>query len=180
MGFRREEGTGTKHLALPLSFTLPGYRESLRRLSFVCAIRWGMVLSLFLFSFTWDHLQMWRGVARRLTQARRNDCEHPRDISLNLAGTFLVGMVICLVWVNSVLMWSRQRWLVLLFAGVVVALEQVAAYGVVFRHAILCAAVIPPSVFLCGFFWRHLGDMEWVKRGHRGALTHETEGPRVI
>jgi hypothetical protein len=37
----------------PVSFTLPGYREPWRRSRFASAIRWGTVLSLFLFSNLW-------------------------------------------------------------------------------------------------------------------------------
>ncbi len=36
--------------------------------------------------------------------------------------------------------------------------------------------LIPLSVFLCGFFWWRLGDMEWVKSGHRDTLVHKIAG----
>ena len=39
------------------------------------------------------------------------------------------------------------------------------------------STVIPPSVFLCGFFWRHLGDMEWVE-GPSGSPYPRDRGPQ--
>jgi hypothetical protein len=170
-------GGGNRHEALgvPLSFTLPGYRESLRRSSFVRAIRWGVVFALFWFSFTWGHLQLfhdWPADLPKPSYAIANI----REISLNMVGTFLGGMAIGLFWINSALVWFHRRWLTLLFGGIVVAICRGASSATIFHHVIVWAAVIPLSVFLCGFFWWRLGDMAWVKSGHRGTLGHKTGG----
>jgi len=174
-------GGGNRHEALgvPLSFTLPGYRESLRRLSFARAARWGVVFSLFLFSFTWGDLQLFRDWPADLPKPPYA-IANIREISLNVIGAFLGGMAIGLFWINSALVWFHRRWLTLLFGGIVVVLFRAASSATFFHHIVVWVAAVPLSVFFCVYFWRRLGDMEWVKSGHRAILVHKIEDGRSV
>jgi hypothetical protein len=170
-------GGSTRHepLAAPLSFTLPGYRESLRRSSFVRAVRWGVIFALFLFSFTWGRRQFfwdWPADVPKPSDAIANF----REISLNMMGAFLGGMAIGLFWINSALVWFRRRWLALLFVGIVIAIFHAALSATFFHHTIAWVVAVPLSVFFCWFFWWRLGDPEWTKNAQRGILVHKTGG----
>jgi hypothetical protein len=167
-------------IAVPLSFTLPGYRELLRGSSFARAVRWGVVFSLVLFSHTWLEVQLHGDWPADLPKPSFMMGPSFAEICLNMIGGFLAGMAICLLWINRTLVSLQRRSLVMPFAAVPIAVAYVAmVYGS--RHPfIIWPVLIPVSVFFCGFFWRRLGDMEWVKRGHRGILTHEREDSRAI
>ena len=174
-------GTGRHEaLAMPLSFTLPGYRESLRAASFVRAVRWGVLFALFVFSQEWWELQSsWNYPA---------DMEKPSsmmepgivEISLSTVGGYLTGMVTCLLWVNSQLLWYRRRWLVILLTGGIISVAYVGVFRGDRYPFVIWPIVIPLSILLCGFFWWRVGDMEWVKSGHRGTLAHKIGGPGGI
>ncbi len=171
-------GGANRHeaLAMPLSFTLPGYRESLRRASFVRAVRWGVLFALFAFSQEWWELQSsWNYPA---------DIEKPSsmmepgivEISLSMVGGYLTGMVTCLLWVNSQLLRSRRRWSVILLTGGIIGVAYVEVFHGDRHPFVIWPIVIPLSILFCGFFWWRLGDREWVKSGHRGTLTHKIGG----
>jgi hypothetical protein len=99
------------------------------------------------------------------------------EISLNLVGGFLAGMATCLVWLNSQLLWSRRKWSVI---PLTVGIVGVAYVGVVYGDQdpfIIWPTAIPLSVLFCGFLWWRLGDMEWVKSGHRETLVHKIGAP---
>lgn len=163
-------------LAMPLSFTLPRYRESLRGASFVRAVRWGVVFALVAFSHNWWDLQ--------LSWDWPSDMEKPSfmmglsiaEISLSLVGGFLAGMSTCLFWVNSQLIWSRRRWSVIPLAVGTIGINYVTTLHGSRHPFVIWPISISLSVFFCGFFWWRLGDMEWVKSGHRGTLVHKTGG----
>jgi hypothetical protein len=163
-------------LATPLSFALPGYRESLRRASFVRAARWGVVFALFLFSHIWSYRQLLGDWSSDVPKPSFMMGPSIAEVSLNMVGGFLAGMVICLFWVNNQLLWSRRNWSVILLTVGTIGIAYVAMlYGA--RHPfVVWPILIPSSVFFCGFFWWRLGDMEWVKDGHRGTLVRKTGG----
>jgi hypothetical protein len=166
-------------LAVPISLTLPGYRESLRRSSFARAVRWGVAFSLFLFSQTWLHLHVFSNWPAGLPKP---PVAGPSvlEISLEMAGGFLAGMAICLLWNSGVLIRFRPRWLVLPFLGLGIAMGIAGSFSGAKHPFAVWPILIPLSVFLCVYFWVRLGDLGWVKSGQRALILRGIEGPREI
>jgi hypothetical protein len=170
-------GVTDRHIALgmPFSFVLPGYRESLRRLSFSRAVRWGLLFALMRFSSAWWDLQLRGDWPSDIPLPDSMVGPSVGEISLNMAGGFLAGMAGCLLWTNRTLVpYHRRRAILCAGLGVVVANVAWLDGG---RHpSIVWPVLIPLSVVICGFFWVRLADLGKIKDGHRAILVPEEQG----
>ena len=138
---------------------LPGYRESLRALTFSGAIVFGVAWSLFSMHFS-----------QPATTG---------EMGLNLAGSFLMGGAFYLVLTTLRLILSRRVSAFLRLATIplvlVATLVDSEARAAPFA---IWPILMPVFVALCGFVWIRLGDMECVKRGQRIILADAIErGP---
>jgi hypothetical protein len=173
----------------PISFLLPGYRETLRRSSFARAVRWGVLVSLWLFSFSWqrqlfywESCQIWSGLPGGVPA----DVSLPvkpgaLEMSLTLAGGFLAWMATCLLWTCGSLIEFRRPWLgtVSRVLGFALPTLLIGTEGI--RHPyIVWPILMPLSLVFCVYFWVHLGDRDWVKSGHRALIVGKIEQPRGI
>ena len=173
--------------AKPLSFVLPGYRESLRTLTFSRAVRWGVAFSLWAFSFSWSRLlffweirQIW---AQRLADLPPGVSLPVKpgiaEMSLGAVGGFLGGMAFCFGSTISSLAEFRRSWRGFLFVGL-----EIAVFPLWFawsEHVFLVWPILVPlSIFYIVYFWVRLGDCDWVKRGHRALIANAIEGPSSI
>jgi len=174
-------------MTMPLSFMLPGYRESLRRSGFSRAVRWAVVASLWSFSDSWSRLLLFREVRRIYSDSPAGvtlpenlpAAPSSLEMSLSIVGGFLAGAALCLAWTNGSLVRFRRKWLYVPFVGFCLALMGVLVWSPESQRAfVVWPAVVPVSIFYCVYFWLRLGDRDWVKRGHRATILHGIEGPR--
>ena len=175
--------------AKPLSFVLPGYRESLRTLTFSRAVRWGVAFSLWAFSLSWSRLlffweirQIW---AHRLADLPPGVSLPVKpgiaEMSLGAVGGFLGGMALCFGSTISSLAEFRRSWRGLLFVGLEIAMFPALLWFAWSEHVFLVWPIlIPLSIFYIVYFWVRLGDYDWVKRGHRAMIANAIEGPSPI
>jgi hypothetical protein len=130
----------------PLSFLLPGYRESVRALYFPTAVLIGLGTALFLLALTCPD-------------------EAPlcppgsswSELSLNLLTGFLIGIALTLVWETTCLT------MVFPLGALVVLVEGVAGRSVFVRWGVL----LPVSFIVCIRFWFRLGDMRRIGSNRR-------------
>ena len=105
--------------AKPFTFLLPGYRESLRKLSFSRAVRWGVAFFLYEFSdcwrdllLSWDIRQIYSNVSAGLVPPGAIPTPPTTlGMSLCLVGGLLGGMAVCLLWTCGSLVHFRRKWL---------------------------------------------------------------------
>ncbi len=143
-------------LLKPMSFCLPGHRESLRILNFSGAIIFGLGLSLALMPFY----------------------RHPTsvEIGLNVTGGFLAGAVLCLMLGATRLVVSSLALGVLYLLSIPLAIVAYAMVAMAHDEPLVFWPLfIPVYIAICAFFWSRLGDMRHVKRGHRNILGDATE-----
>jgi len=164
------------------SFVLPGYRESLRRSVFSSAVRWGVALSLFLFSDIWRRLN---AVAGWPTDLPLPESMLPGpgvlEIALDIIGGFFGGMAICLLETDGSLIPFKRRWLAVPVIMLPIVVGPIAIFLVVSQHPFtVWPILIPACILICGFFWFRLGDPDWVHRGHRVLITLVMERDRPI
>lgn len=145
--------------AKPLFFGLPGYRESLRALTFSGAIVFGVAWSL----FTMESSQPGA----------------PREMGLNLAGSFLLGGAFYLILTTLRLVLSRGVSAFLRLATIPLVLVALAVDSEArAAPSAIWLVLMPVFATLCGFIWIRLGDVECVKRGQRIILADAIErGP---
>jgi hypothetical protein len=153
---RLQRGVRTK----PLFFCLPGYRESLRILTFSAAIVFGVAWSVF------------REPLRRPATSA--------EIGLDLVGGLLTGIVFYLALGGTPrLILSRRISASLRLAAIPLLL----VLSIVFSEARNAPLAIWPILILvlsaaCVFAWIRLGDIECIKRGQRIILEDAIErGP---
>lgn len=146
-------------VAKPLFFGLPGYRESLRALTFSGAIVFGVAWSLFSMP-----------LAEPATAG---------EMGLNLAGGLLMGVAFYLVLTALRLILSRRVSAFLRFATILLVLVATPVDSETRAAAFaIWPVLMPVFVALCGFIWIRLGDMECIKRGQRIILADAIErGP---
>ncbi len=135
-------------LAPPLLYCVPGYRESLRALTFSGAMVFGVAWSL----FSLPPFQ------QPMTSA---------ELGLNLAGGFLTGIVFYLALTTPRLILSRRAFIWVRRAAILVFLV---GGEVVFEADAPFAIrpiLMPVLVALGVFVWIRLGDMQCVQRGRR-------------
>jgi len=185
LGFHEQHEIAAK----PLSFTLPGYRESLRRLAFARAVRWGVAFALWAFSFVWlrllffwDIREIW---AYRLPDLPSGvslpDKPGMAEVSLSIIGGFLGGMALCLCWNAGSFAEYRRRWRGILFVGLEIAMFPALIFFVGSKHVFVVWPILGPlSIFYIAYFWVRFGDYDWVKRGHRAMIANAIEGPSPI
>jgi hypothetical protein len=151
----------------PLSFCLPGFRESLRGRYFRAAALVGLGVGLFTGGqvVSFHRPEGWR-VAGDLT-----------DVCLRIVGGFLVGMAVGLMVGTPRLILSRLVWSVLLLLSIPLLVGAVVAFSVLVEYP---TVAIPVGAGLCVFVWLQLGEKAIVKRGHRmiieDALEQRAEG----
>jgi hypothetical protein len=138
--------------AKPMFFCLPGYRESLRALTFSAAIVCGAAWSVLQEPLGHDATSM--------------------EIGLHMAGDFLTGVVLCLA-LGGTLRWilSRRVFAALRLAAIplLFVVLTVLSYA---RDAplVIWPVFIPAFTVACAFAWIRLGNPECVKRGQRTIL----------
>ncbi len=144
---------GTKETASePFSFCIPGYRESLRKSSFVRALYSGLAFAPFGLLLAW--------------------LESPRDEGLTatavvacILSAFCLGAAVFLcINVDFRFVLSRRMWSLLLLLSVPLF---VIGGGTFFGLILFPPLGIPLGLAICIFVWIRLGDMRCVKRGHR-------------
>ncbi len=146
-------------LAQPLFFCLPGYRQSLRALTFSAAMVFGVAWSLF-----------WMPLSQPATSA---------ETGVDLTGSFLMGIVFYLALTTPRLILSRWAFALLRLAAIplvfVVLTVEVDAREAPF---LIWPILMPMLVALCVFVWIRLGNVECVQRGRRIILEDAiTRGP---
>jgi hypothetical protein len=183
LGWRRQDEITAK----PLSFVLPGYRESFRRSGLLRAVRWGVVGSLWLFSSAWSRLlwywrfaQIWSdcpsGIPSDVSLSLKPSI---LDIPLSVAGGFFLGMAASLWWTYFLFVRFRSRSLNVLFKVFGLALIVVLAGSKVSQRTFIFWSIfIPMSALYCAYFWVRLGDHDWVKNRHREMIVDEIDGFR--
>jgi hypothetical protein len=138
----------------PLSFCLPGFRESLRRRYFGGATMTGLGVSLFVLGLgLWSHRRGSWGTDGNLTYA-----------CLQVIGGFLVGMAIGLIVGTPRLILSRLAWNVLMLLSIPLLLAAAAVFPILVEYPIIG---IPVCAGMCVFVWLQLGEKAILKRGHR-------------
>lgn len=143
--------------AKPLSFCLPGYRQSLRGLVFLAALPCGLFLASLEVPHLWHRTYFTRGVS-----------PEPLDICLRLGGAFLVGTATCVAALASRLVLSRLQWGLLALASFPLGIVAVVVWIGVDAHASVVKSVVGAAgIPVCIFCWIRLGDMRYVARGHR-------------
>lgn len=135
-------------MAQPLFFCLPGYRESLRGLTFSAAIACGVA---------WSAVR--EPLGRPATSA---------EIGLDLAGGFLAANVFYLALTTPQLILSRRAFALLRLAAIPLFLVALTVLSEARNVPLVIWPVfMPVLVAACAFVWIRLGDMECVKRGQR-------------
>ena len=146
--------------ARPLSFCLPGYRQSLRRLCVTAAVPWGVFFALMEAPFLWKQWHLLRVGNPGLP-----------DVSLGLGSVFLVGAAASLAVCSSRLVLSRLQWGILALACLPLGILGLIVWLSVDRHTPsfqVVAALV--SILVIVFFWLRLGNMQYVARGHRAII----------
>jgi hypothetical protein len=144
-------GEGAK---TPLSFCLPGFRESLRRRYFSGAAAVGLAGALF-------------ALELNLFLTRREvgfDGGALTGVGLQVVNGFLVGMAVALVAGTPRLILSRWAWNVLMLLSIPLVLMAIVAFPAFIAYP---TVGIPVCGGLCLFVWLQLGDKAVLKRGHR-------------
>ncbi len=143
--------------AKPLSFCLPGYRQSLRRWAFLAALPWGLFLAFLEAPHLWDRAYFTQGIGPA-----------PLDICLRLVGAFLVGTATGVAALASRLVLSRLQWGLLALASFPLGILAVVVWIGGDAHASVVRSVVGAvGIAVCIFCWIRLGDMRYVARGHR-------------
>lgn len=161
-------------LGTPIGFLLPGYHESLRVTVFSGAVREGILFSLVLFSFDWFiHFDLHD--TSPLGSAGFNSSL--LRIPLDVAGGYVAGMAICLIVACFALVLSEAWWsatIPLGPMGIFMGTSMVSHD----HPLIVWSILIPLCVCICGYFWFHLGDLDWVRCRHRRFITLWMTGDR--
>jgi hypothetical protein len=183
-----------KLISKPLSFSLPGYRESLRWLSFTAAMPAGVAGALILVAVVpYNPLDILHGMLPReldtsnaadwfslfLVYNRRFGCPVLIETCLRVAAGFAAGGAIALLASTSRLvfsMWGRR------IVGLVSVLLYFVGAPCLFLGFFFPLAVWP-VVFLvgactCVFIWGRLGNMTRVAQGHRTIIAEIAERKR--
>ena len=137
-------------LAPSLLYSLPGYRESLRALTFSGAVVFGVAWSLF-------------------SLAPFQQPMASAEMGVNLAGGFLTGIVFYLALTTPRLILSRRAFAVFRLAAIPLLLIALPADSDARDAPLLMIRPIlmPVLVVLGVFVWIRLGNMECVQRGRR-------------
>ncbi len=146
--------------AKPLSFCLPGYRKSLRGLTLLAALPWGLLLAFLEAPHLWDRAYFTQGVS-----------PEPLHVCLRFAGVFMVGVATCMALRGSRLVLSRLQWGLLALAsfppGIAGAVLWIGIDTHVTASRVIAGAM---GIAVLIFFWLRLGNMEYVARGHRSII----------
>lgn len=146
--------------AKPLAFCLPGYRQSLRGLLFIATLPWGVQFVLFQLPAVWKRWHFPDGAPPALF-----------DVCLCLAAAFLIGAAVSLAVHGSRLVLSKLQWGVLALASFPLGIIAIGVWlGAEVDSRSLWIAAVVASILTMGFFWVRLGDMVYVRRGHRNIL----------
>lgn len=146
--------------AKPLTFCLPGYRQSMRRLSLTAALPWGVLFALVEAALAWKqgHLQ-------------RFENSEFFAACLCLGSTFLAGIAMGLAAQASRLSFFKLPWGILVLALTPLGILGVSVGMYVDIDAtsfwIGTGAV---SLIVIAFCWGRLGNMQCVARGHRAII----------
>ncbi len=144
----------------PFSFCLPGYRESLRRPSFLAALYEGLGFAPLGLVFSW-------------LLPSRHEGPTAMGICLYVINGFLVGAAFLLcIGIDLRFIFSR------LTLGFVQLLSIPLFFVAVIVSPVFigfAALGIPVAITVCVFVWVRLGDMSGVKRGHRMILEDALE-----
>lgn len=146
--------------ARPLSFCLPGYRQSLRWLRITAALPWGVFFALMEAPFLW---RQWHSPR----------VENPGlfAVCLSLGSAFLVGAALSLALWGSRLIFSRLQWGILALASFPLGILGFAVWLSVDAHTTSFRVVAAPvGIIVIVFFWLRLGNMRCVARGHRAII----------
>jgi hypothetical protein len=136
----------------PFSFCLPGYRESLRKSSFLLALGLGLLAAPLGLIFRWQETLGHEGPTAT-------------GVYLHLAGGFLVGVAASLCQnVDIRFIVSRIVWAFFLLLSIPFFIVGVIAVPLGFLFP---AFGIPVSLAVCAFMWIGLGDARRIRRGHR-------------
>lgn len=144
---------GAKEIAgEPFTFCMPGYRESLRKSSFVRAFCSGLGFAPFGLFLAWLGLPRGEGPTATAVVA----C---------ILSAFCVGTAVFLcINVDFRFVVSRLAWSLLLLLSIPLLLLGVVVFSAGIEYP---ALGIPLGLAICIFVWIRLGDMRCVKRGHR-------------
>jgi len=179
----------------PLSFSWPGFRESLRRLSFIGVVPAGLLGALFLLvTFPFDlSLALRQMLPRELDILKAADghslflaCSHqfgcsvPVEACLRVAAGFTASAAIALWLLVAPLVFSRCSRLVV---GVSFGLLYLVA-PLTLVAGLCFPLLIWPTVFLVGagaaaFIWIRLGDVTRVAQGHRVIIAEAGKRERL-
>lgn len=133
----------------PFSFCLPGYRESLRKSTFVTALSSGIGLGL-----VW----YWMNVFDEETST-------PMEVVLDLTSAFSVSTAFLLcISVDFRFVLSRLAWNLLMLLSIPLFMIAVGTFVALMAYP---ALGVPAGLAVCAFVWIRLGDMTCVRRGHR-------------
>lgn len=138
----------------PLSFCLPGFRESLRRRFFTA----GGLVAL---------AALWFVAARGFVLHSPHRPEGGGDrigTSLEMVAGLEVGLVVALTMSALRFVLSRLAWTVVLLLSIPLFLAAVVAVPALVDYPLFS---IPPCTAACVFFWLRLGDRARLKQSHR-------------
>ncbi len=151
--------------AKPLSFCLPGYRQSLRGWILLGALPWGLLLAYLEAPMLWNAAYFRRGVSPQVL-----------DICVRFGSAFIVGSATCMAVRGSRLVLSRLQWGLLALASFPLGIVAVVMWISIDTHVTAfraVAGVVGVVVFV--FFWVRLGNMQYVARGHRSIMQDAME-----
>ncbi len=165
----------------PLSFLWPGYRESLRKSSFVSGVRWGVIASLFVFSECWRRLLFYWEIRQISSGSLAAVPPSILEICLRTGAGFLGGIAACLLLTCGSFVRFRGKWLGGVFAAMEIVMPALILGADATKYSyVVWAVLMPLSLIFCVYFWVHLGDRNWVTSGHREIIAERIGRPREI
>ena len=157
----------------PLSFCLPGFRESLRRRYFSAAVLIGVGTSMI-------SLPRHPFLHSELSPLADGD---PGGVCLRMAAAFLLGMAVYLIVGTRRFVWPWWTWGIIRFLTtsllLVVILGGIPLLRVSREYSFVSVISIPVCAVISLLIWLRMGDMARVKRAHRMMLDPAAMWPGV-
>jgi hypothetical protein len=141
----------------PVSFCLPGFRESLRRRYFYVALLMGLGVSIIPLS-----TEVFLPFSHEYTTAL-----DLLGVCLEMMAAFLLGMVGCLTLGAYRIIFPRSVWHVLMFLAVLLPLGVPWVFGWAFEYPLISG---PVCALACVLIWFRLGNMARVKETQRRTI----------